>query len=214
MAQEVEALAQARPNLRIVIEHITTKEAVEVVKKYPNVHCTVTPQHLVYADIDVRTGHGTNQNALCRPEVKRFEDMIAIQELILFSDKKIQDRIMFGTDSAPHPIWAKQGWDPTDNENDSCMCANGAFNIPSGFSTLMQWLEETGRLDLFPKLAWQNAARFYEVEHLIGSKPIEFSNDGYEVPRILESEHQMLGRNIKVPILEGGKMLRWKATRK
>lgn len=113
MAAEVAALAKARPNLQIVIEHITTREAVEVVKAHPNVHCTVTPQHLVYADIDVRTGHGTNLNALCRPEVKRYADLMAIQELILHSDEATISRIMFGTDSAPHPIWAKQGWDPS-----------------------------------------------------------------------------------------------------
>lgn len=94
------------------------------------------------------------------------------------------------------------------------MCANGAFNIPSGFSVLMQWLEEAGRLELFPKLAWQNAAAFYDVEHLIGDKPVAFSNTGYEVPRMLTSQHQMAGRAIQVPILEGGKMLRWNIQRK
>lgn len=54
MLRDVIALAEARPNLRIVIEHISTKEACEVVKKYPNVSCTFTPQHLIYDDADIR----------------------------------------------------------------------------------------------------------------------------------------------------------------
>jgi dihydroorotase len=54
MILDVIALAEARPNLKIVIEHISTKEACEVVRKYSNVSCTVTPQHLIYDDADIR----------------------------------------------------------------------------------------------------------------------------------------------------------------
>jgi dihydroorotase len=54
MLSDVIALAKARPNLKIVIEHISTKEACEVVRQYPNVSCTVTPQHLIYDDADIR----------------------------------------------------------------------------------------------------------------------------------------------------------------
>ncbi len=54
MLRDVIILAESHPNLQIVIEHISTKEACAVVRKYPNVSCTFTPQHLIYDDADIR----------------------------------------------------------------------------------------------------------------------------------------------------------------
>ncbi len=86
MLPDVERLAIAKPNLKIVIEHISTKEACELVKKHPNVYCTVTPQHLIYDDADVRTGHsGMNLPIVMRPEVNTSEHRQAIVNLVLNS---------------------------------------------------------------------------------------------------------------------------------
>ncbi len=89
---------------------------------------------------------------------------------------------MFGTDSAPHPISQKFGRYKPD------CCANGAYNLPVAFEMLLQFLEEHGKLELFPQLAGQNAAHFYGyddtwLQH--NGRPVNFVNTGFQIPRFM-----------------------------
>ncbi len=105
-------ILEAHPRLRIVCEHITTKEAVEFVRNAPDrVGATITPQHLLYT-----VGHliqGLKYHLYCLPVVKFEADRQALREAVLQAG---QTKFFAGTDSAPHTTKA------TD-----CGCAAGCY---------------------------------------------------------------------------------------
>ncbi|MDX9743327.1 MAG: dihydroorotase, partial [Arcobacteraceae bacterium] len=72
-----EALAVAFPKLKIIMEHITTKEAVELVQKYDNLYATITLQHLIITLDDVAGGM-LKPHLFCKPIAKRPEDKEAL----------------------------------------------------------------------------------------------------------------------------------------
>jgi dihydroorotase len=101
------------PKLRIVLEHVSSRAALEVVQKLGNnVRCTITAHHLhITADdwkgiqsnegqSETRTGKAHNW---CKPAAKTEDDRIALIQAIVGTDK-----VMFGSDSAPHPATAKE----------------------------------------------------------------------------------------------------------
>jgi dihydroorotase len=92
-----ESLAINFPNLKIIMEHISTKEAINLLDKYDNLYATVTIHHLLLTLDDVAGGM-LNPHNFCKPIVKRYEDRDALQEVVLQAHPKI----MFGLDSAPH----------------------------------------------------------------------------------------------------------------
>jgi len=120
---ELDRLARAFPQLKIVLEHVSTKEAVECVKRLgPNVAGTITPQHACLSRTDVFTStYLSNTEApytaitsadikephyFCKPFLKSTEDKETIQQVIFNEGHK---RFFFGSDSAPH--WVKGGKD-------------------------------------------------------------------------------------------------------
>ena len=121
-----EALAKAFPNLTIIMEHITTKDAVELVQKYNNLYATITVQHLLITLDDVAGGM-LQPHLFCKPIAKRPEDQQALLDIALSGHPKI----MFGSDSAPHPKHAKE----------SCGCAAGVFTAPIALQVLTELFE-------------------------------------------------------------------------
>ncbi len=101
-----EKIAQNHPNLKIVIEHISTAEMANLVGsgRYANVYGSVTPQHLLYTAHDKEGGHAFETHLHCKPTLKNPEDLLAIQKLVLSGNKKV----FFGSDSAPHPQDVKE----------------------------------------------------------------------------------------------------------
>ena len=98
-ASTYEKLAKDLPNLTIIMEHISTKELAELVVKYDNLLATVTLHHLLLT-IDDLCGGGLNVHLFCKPTVKLASDRDALQKLVKSGDKSV----MFGSDSAPHPL--------------------------------------------------------------------------------------------------------------
>ena len=98
-ASTYEKLAKDLPNLTIIMEHISTKELAELVVKYDNLLATVTLHHLLLT-IDDLCGGGLNVHLFCKPTVKLASDRQALQNLVKSGDKSV----MFGSDSAPHPL--------------------------------------------------------------------------------------------------------------
>lgn len=80
-----EKIAQNHPNLKIVIEHISTAEMAGLVGsgRYPNIYGSVTPQHLLYTAHDKEGGHAFETHLHCKPTLKNPEDLLAIQRLVL-----------------------------------------------------------------------------------------------------------------------------------
>src|SRR5262249_59463463 len=102
--------------LTIVMEHITTREAMAFLDRYPNIYATVTLHHLLYTLDDIAGGL-LQPHLFCKPVAKRPEDRDALLAAALSAHPKL----MFGSDSTPHPQHTKEG----------SGCAAGAFPAPT-----------------------------------------------------------------------------------
>jgi dihydroorotase len=135
------------PDLRIVLEHVTTAEAAEFVRDAgPNVGATITPQHL-HLNRNALFAGGLRPHSYCLPVVKREKHRLAVRAAALSGSPKF----FLGTDSAPHPRHAKES---------GCGCA-GIFNAPFALESYAQVFEEEGALDRFEAFASEHGARFY-----------------------------------------------------
>ena len=141
-----EQIAKEFPNLKIIMEHITTKAAAETLDKYPNLHATITLQHLEITLDDV-AGGALRPHLFCKPIAKRDEDREALLELALSGHSKVS----FGSDSAPHPQHSKE----------SCGCAAGCFTAPISLQVLTEIFERNGKLENLQKFISDNAVDIY-----------------------------------------------------
>jgi len=121
-----EKLASAFPELKIIMEHITTKASVEALERFENLYATITVHHLLITLDDVAGGM-LKPHLFCKPIAKRPEDREALLKVALDAHPKV----MFGSDSAPHPRHAKE----------ACGCAAGVFTAPIALQLLTQLFE-------------------------------------------------------------------------
>jgi dihydroorotase len=145
----LDGIVQAYPRLPMVLEHITTRRAVDYVRRAPaNVAATITPHHLVINRSDIFHG-GVRPHLYCLPIAKREEDRLALRAAACSGDPKF----FLGTDSAPHSVEAKE-----------CACgAAGVFNAGTAIETYAQVFDEEGALDRFEAFASLNGPRFYRL---------------------------------------------------
>jgi dihydroorotase len=137
------------PELRIVLEHITTREAAMFVCDFgPNLAATVTPQHLIINRNALFAG-GLRPHAYCLPVAKREAHRLAVRAAATSGSPKF----FLGTDSAPHERHAKES---------GCGCA-GIFNAPFALETYAAVFEAEGALDRFEAFASLNGAAFYRL---------------------------------------------------
>ncbi len=137
-----EMLALSFPDLKIVMEHITTKAAVQMLDRYKNLYATITVHHLLITLDDV-AGAALQPHLFCKPIAKRPEDREALREVALNAHPKV----MFGSDSAPHPQHAKE----------SCGCAAGVFTAPIALQLLCEIFDSEDKLDNLQAFVSDNA---------------------------------------------------------
>jgi len=143
-----EMLATNFPKLKIIMEHITTKAAVDMLDKYENLYATITVHHLLLTLDDV-IGGMMQPHHFCKPIAKRPEDLDALLSVALEAHPKV----MFGSDSAPHPQHAKE----------SCGCAAGVFTAPIALQLLCEIFEQFDKLDNLQDFVSDNAQRIYGI---------------------------------------------------
>jgi dihydroorotase len=144
-----DCLATRFPRLTIIMEHITTREAVAFLDRYPNVYATVTLHHLLYTLDDIAGGL-LQPHLFCKPLAKRPEDRDALLAAALSAHPKL----MFGSDSAPHPQSAKE-----------CSgCAAGVFTAPIALPRLVELFEQHHALDRLQAFVSDNAQRIYDIQ--------------------------------------------------
>ena len=137
------------PDLRIVFEHITTKDAVDFVTAAgPNVAATITPQHL-HINRNAMFAGGIRPHAYCLPVAKRELHRLALRKAATSGDTKF----FLGTDSAPHTVSAKES---------ACGCA-GIFNAPFALESYVTVFEEEDALDKFEGFASLHGPAFYRL---------------------------------------------------
>ena len=141
-------LASNFPELKIIMEHITTKAAVDMLDVYDNLYATITVHHLLITLDDVAGGM-LQPHLFCKPIAKRDEDKQALLEVALNAHPKV----MFGSDSAPHPQHKKE----------ACGCAAGVFTAPIALQVLCDIFDSQGKLENLQDFISDNAQRIYGI---------------------------------------------------
>lgn len=182
-------IVQQFPELKIVFEHITTKDATEFVLAAPdNVAATITPQHLMLNRNDLLVG-GVKPHNYCLPVLKRNTHQQALREVVASGSKKF----FLGTDSAPHYKHLKES---------ACGCA-GCYSAHSAIELYATVFEELDALDKLQGFASEHGPRFYDLPKNKGSITIE--KQQWQIPDSVELSN---GQKV-IPFL-AGKTLNWK----
>ena len=164
------------PNLRVVLEHITTKDSVEFVKAGgSNIAATITAHHLRIDRNDMLVG-GIRPHMYCLPVAKRRLHKDALREIITTGNEKF----FLGTDSAPHERHAKES---------ACGCA-GIFSAPVALESYAQTFEELECLDKLEGFASEHGPRFYRLP--LNEGTVTLQRSGLEVPEALYPDDQDL----------------------
>ena len=138
------------PDLRIIMEHVTTQDAVDYVRDTPkNLGATITTHHLIINRNHILAG-GIKPHFYCLPVAKREAHRVALVQAAISGDK----RFFLGTDSAPHT-------DPLKLQ--ACGCA-GIFTAPNTMSCLAEVFEAASALPKLEAFASLNGPRFYGLE--------------------------------------------------
>ena len=144
----LDPLRQRFPRLRVVMEHITTRDGADYVASAPEglMGATITVQHLMLNRNHMLVG-GVRPHYYCLPILKRSTH----QDALLSAATSGNPRFFLGTDSAPHPTHLKEN---------ACGCA-GVFSSPNALACLAQTFEDAGALDRFEGFVSRHGADFY-----------------------------------------------------
>ncbi len=188
--QVMEPIRQQFPELKIVFEHITTKEAAQYVQEGNRfLGATITPQHLMFNRNHMLVG-GIRPHLFCLPILKRNIHQDALRKAVASGS----DRFFLGTDSAPHAKHRKES---------SCGCA-GVFNAPNAIPAYASVFEQLGALEHLEAFCSLNGPRFYGL-------PV--NTDFIELQRVAttQPEEIVMGSETVVPFL-AGENLAWSVT--
>lgn len=181
-------LLEKMPELRVVFEHLTTKDGVEfVLSRERNVGATITPHHLLH-DRNAMLVGGFRPHLYCLPILKRNVHRQALVEAATGGDH----RFFLGTDSAPHPLSRKEC---------ACGCA-GVFNSHTALSVCASVFEAEGRLDRMEGFVSVHGADFYDMP--INTAMVDLVRSEWRVPESYEfGDESVVG-------LAAGETLQWK----
>lgn len=181
-------IVENMPNLKIVVEHITTKDAVDFVNQAgPNVAATITAHHLMFNRNHMLVG-GIRPHFYCLPILKRNTHQQALIEAATSGSKKF----FLGTDSAPHAQGRKES---------ACGCA-GSYTAHAAIELYAEVFEQAGALDKLEAFASFNGPDFYGLPR--NTDTITLVKENWAVPETLA-----FGNDVVVPI-RAGESLNWK----
>ncbi len=176
------------PNLRIVVEHVTTKEAVDfVLAASDKVAATITPQHLLFNRNAILAG-GIRPHHYCLPIIKREHHRLALVEAATSGNPKF----FLGTDSAPHL---------TGDKESSCGCA-GCYSAYGALELYAEAFEAVDALDKLEGFASFFGADFYQLPR--NTRSITLQKQPWEVP----ASYPVAGHTITP--LKANEILNWK----
>jgi len=145
--QKLSLIQKNFPSLRIVLEHVTTQDAVQFVQEMPDtIAATITPQHLLYNRNTLLVG-GIRPHYYCLPILKRETHRLALVKAATSGNQKF----FLGTDSAPHL---------THNKENSCGCA-GCYSAHAAIELYTDVFEQENALDKLEGFASFYGADFY-----------------------------------------------------
>jgi dihydroorotase len=176
------------PELRVILEHITTEDSVNfVTESRLGVAATITPQHLLFDRNDMLVG-GIRPHLFCLPILKRRQHKEALRRAAISGNPKF----FIGTDSAPHTVETKES---------SCGCA-GCYSAHAAIPLYAEVFEEENSLDKLEAFTSHFGADFY------GRARNEETIDLVKVDH-LSPESLRFGPSTVVP-LRAGELLKWR----
>jgi dihydroorotase len=184
----MQPLLKDMPGLRVVFEHITTKDAAQFVASAPDtIAATLTPQHLLYNRNAMLVG-GIRPHFYCLPILKRETHREALVKAATSGNKKF----FLGTDSAPHAQHTKEN---------ACGCA-GCYTAYAAIELYAEAFETAGTLDKLEGFASFYGADYYGLPR--NKTTITLSKEEWQMPASVGfGEHKL------VPLRAGEKM-QWK----
>ena len=186
--RHMQPLLTKYPGLKVVFEHITTKDAAEFVVSAPsNVAATITPHHLLMNRNAMFTG-GIRPHHYCLPILKREEHRLALVSAATSGNPKF----FLGTDSAPHAKSSKEA---------ACGCA-GMYSAHAGIELYAEAFEAAGALDKLESFASFYGADFYGLPR--NTDQITLLKTAWNVP-----ESITFAADVLVP-LRAGQSIAWK----
>ncbi|MBC7756969.1 MAG: dihydroorotase [Bdellovibrio sp.] len=181
-------LLQRYPSLKIIFEHITTKEAADFVASAPsNVAATITAHHLLMNRNDMFTG-GIHPHHYCLPILKREEHRLALVKAATSGNAKF----FLGTDSAPHAKNTKEA---------ACGCA-GMYTAHAAIELYAEAFEAADALDKLEAFASFYGADFYGLPR--NTEQITLQKTSWTVPNELAMGNESL------VLLRAGQQIHWK----
>jgi dihydroorotase len=176
------------PGLKIVLEHITTREAAEFVAAAPtHVGATITPQHLLHSRNSLLEP-GIRPHLYCRPILKRE----AHRQALLKAATSGNAKFFLGTDSAPHARNAKEN---------GCGCA-GCYTAHAALELYAEAFESAAALDKLEAFASFHGADFYGLPR--NEDTVTLRREAWIVP-----EEYRFGTHTVVP-LNAGATMHWR----
>jgi len=164
------------PTLKVVLEHITTRQAVDFVSSAPdNVGATITPQHLLYNRNHMLVG-GIRPHYYCLPILKRNEHQQALLDIVASGNNKF----FLGTDSAPHA---------TNTKENACGCA-GCFSAHAALELYAEVFDTLNALDKLEAFASFNGPDFYGLPR--NDDSITLRKASWQVPDSYDFGQQQL----------------------
>ena len=184
----MQPLLKDMPALRVVFEHITTKDAAQFVASAPdNIAATLTPQHLLYNRNAMLVG-GIRPHYYCLPILKRETHREALVQAATSGSKKF----FLGTDSAPHAQHTKEN---------ACGCA-GCYSAHNAIELYAEAFEQAGALDKLEAFAGYYGADYYGLPR--NTAKVTLRKEDWQVPASVGfGEHRL------VP-LRAGETMRWR----
>ncbi len=190
LEETVDELRERIPELKIVLEHITTKDSVDyVLESNSKLAATITAHHLI-----LNRNHlfkdGIRPHYYCRPIAKRERHRIAIQKAATSGNSNF----FLGTDSAPHFDY---------NKENSCGCA-GIFSAPNALNCVVQVFENNSSLKNLEKFISINGAKFYNLP--LNNTLTKFTklNDPIKYPYKIKIDKEL------ITVFDPGYPLYWK----
>ena len=178
------------PKLRVVLEHITTKDAVDFITAAPTtIAATITAHHLMFNRNDMLVG-GIRPHYFCLPILKRSSHQKALRDAAISANPKF----FLGTDSAPHT---------TANKENSCGCA-GIYTGHAAIEFYTEVFDQLGALDRLEGFASHFGADFYRLPR--NTDTITLEKEAWTVPSQLP-----LGKEFLTP-LRAGTEIAWQVT--
>lgn len=181
-------LVAKHPNLKVVLEHITTKNAVDFVNQAgDNIAATITAHHLLYNRNHMLVG-GIRPHFFCLPVLKRNIH----QEALIEAATSGSEKFFLGTDSAPHAKEAKES---------ACGCA-GSYTAHAAIELYAEVFEQENALEKLEGFASLNGPKFYNLP--VNSDKITLEKKAWDVPATMA-----FGNNEVVPI-RAGEQIQWR----